>query len=311
MLAIKLNPTKLRMNAKKAQLNATSDKIIRNNSNQNALKVEISKLEKQQTSQLKALVQGGKAGWVNDPDNGGSAVLVEANTGARIRKMDGDFVIEGKVSKAPTPFPMAQYKQDLLGSENRESNMYKDSQKYVTVGIGHKVPNEQHAVALHHGILPFSNNGKPATDQDVIIDYQKAKAQGRGDLEVQGTDIDALFNRDINQKINELRATMAFPDFESYPESVKLALLDMAFNVGATGLVTKFPNLTAAAKRRDWTTAANESNRPQVQPPRNQATLDKFNAAAQIEPFFIRYDTSSKAATLGKLLTDKGTLILW
>jgi len=49
-------------------------------------------------------------------------------------------------------------------------------------------------------------------------------------------------------------------------------MLDMAFNLGTSGLKNTWPRLNAAIDAENWAQAALECNRPQVNPTRN-ATL--------------------------------------
>ena len=68
---------------------------------------------------------------------------------------------------------------------------------------------------------------------------------------------------------------LKFFKFDSYPMTAQFALLDMVFNLGTNGLVTKFPSFKKAVEAEDWATAAKESNRPQVSAARN-ATVRKW-----------------------------------
>ena len=68
---------------------------------------------------------------------------------------------------------------------------------------------------------------------------------------------------------------LKFPSFDQYPQTVQFGLLDMAFNLGTNGLVTKSPSFKKAIEAKDWKKAATESNRPQVSAMRN-ATVKKW-----------------------------------
>ena len=63
---------------------------------------------------------------------------------------------------------------------------------------------------------------------------------------------------------------MNFPEFDTYPETAKMGLLDMAYTTGVEGIKNKFPNLTLAVRYRDWNFAADQSNRLQISSQRNQ-----------------------------------------
>lgn len=66
-------------------------------------------------------------------------------------------------------------------------------------------------------------------------------------------------------------------DFDQLPKNVQLALFDMIFNLGATKIVSSFPNFNKALKAGDWKKAANESNRPDVSAARNQYVKQLLN----------------------------------
>ena len=100
-------------------------------------------------------------------------------------------------------------------------------------------------------------------------------------LDLPDTEIDSLLDARIIEFKNGLKTK--FSNFEDYPGTVQNALLDMAFNLGITGLVAKFPSLKAAILAEDWQKAADESNRPQVSKVRNTAVKDWLEAAAKAQ----------------------------
>ena len=71
------------------------------------------------------------------------------------------------------------------------------------------------------------------------------------------------------------------PGFDAFPAQAQEALLDMAFQLGARGLVNKFPHLVASVKARDWKTCAVQCHRAGIQEWRNVATADLFRHAAE------------------------------
>jgi GH24 family phage-related lysozyme (muramidase) len=58
----------------------------------------------------------------------------------------------------------------------------------------------------------------------------------------------------------------------------------MAFNLGANGLVTKFPAFTKAIKNKDWLKAAKESHRSQVGARRNRIVRQWLEGAYFTQP---------------------------
>lgn len=65
-----------------------------------------------------------------------------------------------------------------------------------------------------------------------------------------------LLENDIYNAIFDLMDI--FKDFYSYPDNVKLALIDMMFNLGKTRFLT-FKKMIAAIKNKDWSKASYEA----------------------------------------------------
>lgn len=93
------------------------------------------------------------------------------------------------------------------------------------------------------------------------------------------TDIDILTDEHIESFEKELKNL--YSGFDNLPEEVQLGLFDMIFNLGATTLGDKFPSFNKAIKEKDWTKAAKESNRPDVNAERNKYVRDLFDKAAE------------------------------
>lgn len=70
------------------------------------------------------------------------------------------------------------------------------------------------------------------------------------DLGLSEDEIDYLLTNDINRVIKRL--TKLFPQFDTFPKEVKLVLIDMMFNLGATRF-RQFKNMIKAVKNKDWT----------------------------------------------------------
>ncbi len=86
--------------------------------------------------------------------------------------------------------------------------------------------------------------------------------------------IDALLNSRIDGFEKQLKVD--FPKFDAYPESAMLGILDMAFNLGNSGLVNKFPSFTAAALNEDWSSCERECNRRGISDSRNTEVKNLF-----------------------------------
>ncbi len=65
-----------------------------------------------------------------------------------------------------------------------------------------------------------------------------------------------LFNNDINEVLTDLRKI--FKDFDNLPESVRLALADMRFNLGRNGF-RQFKKMIEAIKEKNFERAAVEA----------------------------------------------------
>jgi hypothetical protein len=87
--------------------------------------------------------------------------------------------------------------------------------------------------------------------------------------------LDARLKKELSQAKTDAKSF--FPDFDKLPDTAQWALVDMAFNLGGTGL-KNFVKLKAALekalqskKKDDWEAAAAESKRKDIQPSRNDA----------------------------------------
>lgn len=100
-------------------------------------------------------------------------------------------------------------------------------------------------------------------------------------------DINQLFQIDFLRTFLGLKSE--FPHFDSYPESVQLALLDMAYNLGPHGIVSKYKLFTQAVKRKNWRTAAQQSYRSTIPAWRNKIVKDWLLEATKRRPK--RYET--------------------
>lgn len=121
--------------------------------------------------------------------------------------------------------------------------------------------------------------------------FNTTRHLGPNNLIISDTTINNLFIQDTTKKINELESkfsiafyqstlsrmqivnksgTSTFPDwyrknfgkepiygswkgYDDFPEPVQLALLDMAYNLGAQGLITKFPYFCQLVREEKWT----------------------------------------------------------
>jgi GH24 family phage-related lysozyme (muramidase) len=181
----------------------------------------------------------------------------------------------------------ADFKKEIKVGEGVISHMYLDTAGLVTVGVGNQLPNAAEAQKL-----AFVNRQtfKVATKDEIKTDFDTVKKQTKGlkasaykqhtKLDLPTKDIDTLLDTRIDGFKKELK--LKFPKFDTYPMTVQFALLDMAFNLGTNGLVTKFPTFKKAIEAEDWEKAAKESQRSApVSASRNAAVKKWLEDAAK------------------------------
>ncbi len=168
-------------------------------------------------------------------------------------------------------------------------HMYLDTVGLVTVGVGRMLESVADAQTL-----PFIVRGtKVAAGPGAIgLEWQAVKNLEAGRLASyyeQFTNLelpDAAINTELVKDIEEFSAALRvkFPGLNLYPDHAQLALLDLAYSMGAHELVAGYPKLCAAAEIQDWKTCAAECTRAGVAPSRNEACAALFRAAEPIIP---------------------------
>jgi GH24 family phage-related lysozyme (muramidase) len=157
--------------------------------------------------------------------------------------------------------------------------MYLDTVGKVTVGVGLMLPD---AAAAQR--LPFVVGERPAGADEIAAEYERVHAMpmGRpatfyrreGELELPKTEIDSLLRSVLLGFEQQLRTRLA--GYDGYPDGVKLALLDMAYNLGPEGLLHGYPRLIAAVEAGNWSQAAAHCFRHGPGAARNQWTQQMF-----------------------------------
>jgi GH24 family phage-related lysozyme (muramidase) len=161
--------------------------------------------------------------------------------------------------------------------------MYLDRKGNVTAGVGEVLISADAAVKI-----PFMrSNAELASDGEIRQDYARVKAMLPGlraaayrspsALLLNGETITRLLNGKLIEKSEQLVAL--FPRFDRFPITVKTALLDMAFNLGVAGIVTKFPDFIESVHKENWSGAADNCKRLDVSNERNDWTRAQFFAA--------------------------------
>jgi GH24 family phage-related lysozyme (muramidase) len=160
--------------------------------------------------------------------------------------------------------------------------MYRDTVGKVTVGVGLMLPDAKAAQAL-----PFVLGARAATPEEIAAEYARvdAMAMGRassfykipGSLELAQQTIDAKLSSVLAGFEADLKTE--FPHYDTLPDGVKMALLDMVYNLGPAGLFKGFPHLVAAVQTGAWAQAAEHCMRRGPGEARNNWTRQQFLSA--------------------------------
>lgn len=182
------------------------------------------------------------------------------------------------------------YKNKVRSKLKREegclSHMYLDTRGYVTVGVGHMMPSVKSAKKLK---FILRSSGKLATPDQISDDFTNVKNAEPGriassykpltKLDLPDSEVDIILDKQIDEFESALKNH--FSNYYRFPHSAQHALLDMAFNLGAQGLLKKFPKLIANAEKENWDECANECRRVGIGDSRNESTKKLFSQAAQ------------------------------
>jgi GH24 family phage-related lysozyme (muramidase) len=160
--------------------------------------------------------------------------------------------------------------------------MYRDTVGKVTVGVGLMLPDAKAAQAL-----PFLDGPNPATPEQIAAEYARVDALPLGrasafyktptSLQLTQQTIDAKLITILQGFESDLRTE--FPHYDSLPDAIKLALLDMIYNLGPAGLFKGFPHLVAAVQTGAWAQAAEHCMRRGPSAARNNWTRNQFLSA--------------------------------
>ncbi|MGL6313454.1 hypothetical protein [Vibrio sp. WXL103] len=172
----------------------------------------------------------------------------------------------------------AKLRKKLEEYENKVNHMYRCSKGKVTIGVGHMMPNYSAAQDVP---FIFRDTGRLATSKeikeeftlisnsDLSLDHRARAYRRHTKLIITDDVIDNLTEKHIQVFEKELKVVYGKKEFDSFPTDVKLALFDMIFNLGQTTLTNVFVNFNKHINNRDFHKAAEESNRPDVNPSRN------------------------------------------
>jgi len=173
------------------------------------------------------------------------------------------------------------YAPDAHIWEGSVDHLYLDTRDNVTVGVGTLLPNADAAAAL-----AFRHRGSQALASDVeiraeyeTIDAMQGSVRQSAEYYASFTSLflpEEEFEPLVRAHMREIFDALLrlFPYFGNYPQSVQIALWDMAYNLGVDGLRREFPNFCQAVRDEDWETAAAESHRTDPKEGRNEFVFD-------------------------------------
>jgi hypothetical protein len=169
--------------------------------------------------------------------------------------------------------------------EGRASHMYLDSAGNVSVGVSNVLPDVANAQALR---FVERETGELATPSQIAADFEAIQKQAKGQfpykyeaytrLDLPEPEVDVLFGQRVQALEEGLRSS--YSNYDMFPDSARLALLDMVFSLGSQGLRTEWPRLHAAISIGDWQAASLECARPDAVPLRNENTRALFQIAS-------------------------------
>jgi GH24 family phage-related lysozyme (muramidase) len=161
--------------------------------------------------------------------------------------------------------------------------MYLDSLGNVTVGCGEMLPKADAACRL-----PFQNATGAATQAEITADFERVAAMTPDELPdfykadsspiLPLASITSMLQIRVGDNDQELRVSVA--GWDQFPYSAKLAMLDMEYNLGLSGLINGYPKMMAYVLAANWKMAATECARNGVSDARNQWTANLFIQAA-------------------------------
>jgi hypothetical protein len=174
--------------------------------------------------------------------------------------------------------------KSILAFEVSIAWMYLDTKGNVTTAVGQLLPTAADAMRC-----PFHRpNAELATADEIRIDFERVRAMHPGrvasayrtaqSLLLTEDTIMRMLHHAVVERATQLAAK--FPSFDSFPDPVKIALLDITFNVGIGNLVNEFPLFTDAVDHEHWALAAQHCHRVGISEERNAWAKEQFMLVA-------------------------------
>ena len=174
---------------------------------------------------------------------------------------------------------------DLVRWEGVVPWTYRDTLGYATCGLGFLVHDESHACTF-----PFVTQGRPSSHAEIIADFYRVMALAKGmpaskyrapnepRVELTG---DGVRDLAVSRLKHEFMPGLArlFIGFDELPRPAQSALVDMAWNLGISGLA-QFSHLRDAVARQDWNAAAASCHVKTSRDDRNAWRSEMFKEAA-------------------------------
>jgi len=184
------------------------------------------------------------------------------------------------------PIVPTYFEQSLAQLEIFEGSvawMYLDTRSNVTVGVGLMLPDRATASALAF----VDAAGDPSAPADIAADFDRVSAlapamrpqfyRAPTSPQLPQTVIDANLSEVLTRFEATVRAGLA--GYDALPDSAKMALLDMAYNLGPNGLLKGYPKMLQAVETGNWAEAAAQCARGGIGAARNAWTSQQFLAA--------------------------------
>lgn len=178
--------------------------------------------------------------------------------------------------------------QMIKEEEGNISHLYKDTKGKITIGVGYVVRNLDAALKLD---FIDKSSGARASQEDIRKEYETIERLPFGQgypavyyakytrLVLSSTEINRLLNIMVAEKEKEV--ALRLPLYEEYPEDVQRVLIDMAYNLGTTGLFNKFPKFIEAIKAKKWSEASKECRSRDISEERNQKRKSLLERASK------------------------------
>ena len=287
-----------------------------------------------QSQKLERLLSMKRVGWANLPETGSilgltipaghHSILVENATGCIILSDDGKPTTRAEPNqfRRAIRYDRNAFQQHAITFEGFAQHMYLDVKGNVTVGIGHLIPDAEAATRLnfHHretnGEVDDKHKRKgkvhamhKRNSYNLVLYSGITNGSLEAFIDVTHLDLDPvvigdIFRNDVREFVEQLKGE--FLDFETYPASAQLGMLDLIYNIGQERFFGRFPVFRKALKLRNWIKVAEESHRleeingekNETMKRRNEVVRDWFLDAIKDESFFLNPDCPPKKLSM-------------